>query len=268
MPTTPADRIIALGVALEKGRHEALVIQIPSQPGYALFRHHGLQVIPNESLEIDTGGTDTVILTSRADIVSGTLLKLASALPFPNEDPGLLQFVKRAGDILRKALKSKQPNWEMTALGEIIAHALEIANRLKPRSRGKDTHTAPRDPSTKRPGPPGIPPHIRNEFGDEVAEYLHGGGDDFSISFGWPPSHHRGLLGKRKGPQPHVLVIAGLAGKVVGNLWLPLPSATLKLTQRLICRISAELAERELDPSYAQLILGEMLARDPSQNRR
>jgi hypothetical protein len=52
-----------------------------------------------------------------------------------------------------------------------------------------------------------------------------------------------------------------MPGKVVGNLWLPLPSTKQRLSQGLIDRICLGVAQRDLDASYARVILGEMLAR-------
>jgi hypothetical protein len=102
-------------------------------------------------------------------------------------------------------------------------------------------------------------------MGDEVADYLDAT-SEFSASFDWGSvSKLRGLNRGRTPQTPPCLVVCGLPGKVVGSLWLPLPSANLKLSKRLISRLSAELAERGLDPSYAQLILGEMLARSLHQ---
>ena len=64
------------------------------------------------------------------------------------------------------------------------------------------------------------------------------------------------------------IIICGMAGTVVGKLWLPLVTRTTRLTPSLVRRIVAKLVALKYDPSYAQAVLQEMLARSSTRKRR
>jgi hypothetical protein len=64
------------------------------------------------------------------------------------------------------------------------------------------------------------------------------------------------------------IIVCGVAGSIVGRLWLPLVDRTVKLTPGLVRRIVARLIRLKYDPSYAQAILQEMLARSKPLRHR
>jgi len=252
---SPSDRILALGVALEQGRHEVLIINIPVHPGYALFRSQGLQIVPNEALELDTGGQDTLIVTPRADIVSGVLLQIVSALPCLIGSPELALFVQETAIKLRKARMSPSADWETKALSEIIALGLDLAKRLKMAPRRK--RAAEGIPDTRSPlrHRPEMPPETKRKMRDGFLGWAEAFEGSIDPIMDWGP------LPDNARPSRLTLVICRMPGKVVGNLWLPLPSTKQRLSQGLIDRICLGVAQRDLDASYARVILGEMLAR-------
>ena len=82
------------------------------------------------------------------------------------------------------------------------------------------------------------------------------------------PSMDWGPLPNNSCPSRLTLVICKMPGKIIGNLWLPLPPTKQRLSQDLIDRICLRVAQRDLDASYARVILGEMLARSLGGKRR
>lgn len=125
---TPTDRILKIGSKLEKKGLTAFGAKTPSgHPAY--FRLGGLQIIPSEAEEIDTGKTCRLIITPLAASLSSLVSDLINVL---NKAPAGQQRV----EMLVEEMKTKTFNghsmaadWELSAAKDIVGNALKISER-------------------------------------------------------------------------------------------------------------------------------------------
>lgn len=125
---TSTDRILKIGKKLEKKGLEAFGSSTPGgHPAY--FRAHGLQIIPTEAEEIDTGKTCRLVITSLAAKLSGLvieLLKVLRALPAGQKRvEGLIEELKAR--VFKDMPTSEQ--WEVTAAKDIVSASLKLVER-------------------------------------------------------------------------------------------------------------------------------------------
>lgn len=125
---TPNDRILRIGKKLEKDGLKAFGTKTPTgHPAY--FRACGLQIIPSEAEEIDTGKTCRLIITPLAESLSSLVSELINVL---NKAPaGRLRAEMLVEEMKTKTFKddSRTGDWEIAAAKGIVSIALKISER-------------------------------------------------------------------------------------------------------------------------------------------
>jgi hypothetical protein len=259
------DIITRLGGALEKDAGRSLVVCSTNVLGYALFREHGLQILPDESHEIDTGGSCVLIVSARADVMSGLALRIKDAVEADAAKESIASFCLKLAELLKAKRDSKEPGWEAVAMKDAVSMAIghfskstDIDKKREPRKRidpftGQDLPLPDETPDVELGGWGEVDPmyHLQR------ARRSLRGAMDISEA-------RRGSIAADQGP----IMVCGVAGIMAGKRWLPLVDRATKLTTGLIRRIVARLVRLKCDPSYAQAVLQEMLARSTSRNRR
>ena len=143
---TPTDRILKIGTKLEKNGLKAFGAKTPAgHPAY--FRSGGLQIIPSEAEEIDTGHSCRLIITPLAASLSSLVTDLINVL---NKAPA----GRRRAEMLVEEMKTKTfkddsrtGDWEVAAARGIVSIALKISER----SISEPSHDEPGDWSMMDP---------------------------------------------------------------------------------------------------------------------
>ena len=143
---TPTDRILKIGTKLEKNGLKAFVAKTPAgHPAY--FRSGGLQIIPSEAEEIDTGHSCRLVITPLAASLSSLVTDLINVL---NKAPA----GRRRAEMLVEEMKTKTfkddsrtGDWEVAAARGIVSIALKISER----SISEPSHDEPGDWSMMDP---------------------------------------------------------------------------------------------------------------------
>ena len=264
-PNKLKDTITRLGAALEKDAGQSLVVCSANTLGYALFREQGVQVLPDESHEVDTGGSCLLIITSQAAVMSGLILRMKDVIEAEVSPTVYAQFFVKLAVLLRGKRDGKVKAWEEVAMKDAVSLALDYFSK-NPVGGKKAQLRKKVDPFTGQSA----------ELPDELPQGDGGAwGNELPLGY-W--THAKRTLrhsiqvqeGRSKGEfeSAPAIIVCGVAGSLVGRLWLPLVDRTIKLTPGLIRRIVARLIRLKYDPSYAQAILQEMLARSkPTRHR-
>jgi hypothetical protein len=125
---TPTDRILRIGKKLEKNGLKAFGAKTPAgQPAY--FRACGIQIIPSEAEEIDTGKTCRLVITPYAESLSALVADLIKALK--TGASGAQRTEALMEEMKAKTFKSapRLGEWEVSAAKDIVSSALKIAER-------------------------------------------------------------------------------------------------------------------------------------------
>jgi hypothetical protein len=268
-PNKLMDTITRLGAALEKDAGQSLVVCSTNSLGYALFREQGMQVLPDESHEVDTGGGCLLIVTNRAAVMSGLILRMKGVVEAEVSPTVYAQFCVKLAVLLRGKRDGKAKGWEEGAMKDAVSLALDYfsknsvgAKKAQPRKKV--------DPFT------GQSAELPAELPDKLPQGDGGAwGDELPLGY-WTHAKRtlRNAMQVQEGPSKGesesapAIIVCGVAGSIVGRLWLPLVDRTVKLTPGLVRRIVARLIRLKYDPSYAQAILQEMLARSKPLRHR
>ena len=138
MPSmTPHDQILRIGKKLEKNGLKAFGTKTPTgHPAY--FRACGLQIIPSEFEEIDTGKTCRLIITPYAASLSALVADLVKALK--TGASGAQRTEALVEEMKTKTFKDapRAGEWEGVAAKDIVSSALKIAERYFSESRTEE----------------------------------------------------------------------------------------------------------------------------------
>jgi hypothetical protein len=125
---TPTDMILKIGTKLEKNGLKAFGAKTPSgHPAY--FRSGGLQIIPSEAEEIDTGHSCRLVITPLAENLSSLVTDLINVL---NKAPAGQQRAEMLVEEMKtKTFKddARTGDWEVAAAKEIVSIALKTSER-------------------------------------------------------------------------------------------------------------------------------------------
>ena len=125
---TPTDRILKIGTKLENDGLKAFVATTPTgHPAY--FRACGLQIIPSEAEEIDTGHSCRLVITPLAASLSSLVTDLVNVLKAA--PAGQKRFEAFVEEIKTKTFKevTEAGEWEVNAAKGIVSAALKISDR-------------------------------------------------------------------------------------------------------------------------------------------
>jgi hypothetical protein len=133
---TPTDQILRIGKKLEKDGLKAFGTKTPTgHPAY--FRACGLQIIPSEAEEIDTGKTCRLIITPLAASLSALVTDLIKALK--TGASGAQRTEALMEEMKTKTFKDapRAGEWEVAAAKDIVCAALKISERTFSESRAE-----------------------------------------------------------------------------------------------------------------------------------
>ena len=264
-PKKHMDTLMKLGAALEKNAGRSLIVRSTNILGYALFREYGLQILPDESHEIDTGGHCLLVLTTRADVMSGLALRIKEAVQADVPQSVTAQYYVKLSALLKTKRESKEPGWEGGAMKDAVSLALSHFSQIPNRDQKSDSRNKT-DPFTGLPIEALEEPQTE-EFGEWLDEHPMAYFELSRRSLR-RPIQLRDIKRTDETINATAIIICGVAGTVAGKLWLPLVDRTTKITPRLIRRIVNRLVLLKYNPSYAQAVMQEMLARSKPRNRR
>jgi len=125
---TPTERILIIGKKLEKNGLKAFGATTPAgHPAY--FRAYGLQIIPSEAEEIDTGHSCRLVITPLAASLSSLVTDLINVLKAA--PAGQKRFEAFVEELKIKTFKDipEVGEWEVNAAKGIVSAALKISDR-------------------------------------------------------------------------------------------------------------------------------------------
>ena len=258
---TPTDRILKIGTKLEKAGLKAFETKTPSgQPAY--FRAGGLQIIPSEAEEIDTGKTCRLIITPLAanlsSLVADLIKVLRSALG------GQQRAEKLVSEMKTKTFKdyARAGDWEVAAAKGIVSLALKISERSIPEPpRDERVDWSMMDPFT------GEKLEHRSEDWRHAREILGRYGSRGmpkpSRAFTFSASQVReSALGDLSW-----LEVRAHLGVVVGGYWIPIGNATKLSGAGAQLELVKALRRKGLKPDIALTIIANARKR-PKRNGR
>lgn len=246
---TPTDRILRIGKKLEKEGLKAFGAKTPTgHPAY--FRACGLQIIPSEAEEIDTGKTCRLIITLLAANLSALVTGLIKALK--TGASGVRRAEALIEEMKAKTFKdiSTTRGWEAAAAKEIVSSALKIAEHTFPESTAEvQDEWSIMDPFTGE-----IHEHRQVHWrharemlgryaGREMsrpASSLRAGASDFP-----------GLVDR------HLtwLEVRGHLGVVIGGYWIPVGNVTRLTGRTAQLGLTKSLLRKGLKPDIALTII-------------
>jgi hypothetical protein len=246
---TPTDRILKIGTKLEKNGLKAFGAKTPSgHPAY--FRSGGLQIIPSEAEEIDTGHSCRLVITPLAANLSSLVTDLINVL---NKAPAGQQRAEMLVEEMKtKTFKddARAGDWEVAAAKEIVSIALKTSER----AISELSHDEPDDWSRIDP------------FTGEILEHRR---EDWR--------HAREILGRyasREMPKSARTITVGAStargsgasdltwlevrahlGVVVGGYWIPIGNATTLSGAGAQLELVKALRRKGLKPDIALTII-------------
>jgi len=258
---SPTDRILKIGTKLEKSGLKAFGAKTPTgHPVY--FRAAGIQIIPNEAEEIDTGKTCRVVITPLAASLSALVSVLIKALK-----AGMLGAQRTEAlmeEMMTKTFKDapRSGEWEVTAAKDIVSAALKIAERSFSDSRTEELDDW----------------SMMDSFTGEVHEHRQE-----------PWRHAREILSRYAGrgrPRPDVplrsvvsdingsvdrhltwLEVRAHLGVVIGGYWIPIGNVTRLSSSTAQLRLTKALLRKGLKPDIALTIIANAGKRPKGKGR-
>lgn len=246
---TPTDRILKIGSKLEKKGLSAFGAKTPSgHPAY--FRSGGLQIIPSEAEEIDTGKTCRLIITPLAASLSSLVSDLINIL---NKAPAGQQRAEMLVEEMKnKTFKdhARAAGWEVAAAKEIVGISLKISER----SISEPSLDEPDDWSRIDPFTGEILEHRREDWRharEILGRYSSRGMPKpvraIAVS---APSGRRSVAGELTW-----LDVRAHLGVVVGGYWIPIGNATTLSGAGAQLELVKALRRKGLKPDIALTII-------------
>lgn len=258
---TPTDRILKIGTKLEKNGLKAFSAKTPAgHPAY--FRTGGLQIIPSEAEEIDTGHSCRLVITPLAANLASLVTELINVL---NKAPA----GQRRAEMLVDEMKAKTfkdderaGDWEVAAAKGIVTSALKISERpISEPSRDEPDDSTMMDPFTGE-----IFEHRRDDWRharEILGRYASRGMPKpaHTITVSTPPGRVSGASNLTW------LEVRAHLGVVVDGYWIPTGNATtLSGTAAQLALVRA-LRRKGLKPDIALTIIANARKR-PKRNGR
>jgi hypothetical protein len=246
---TPNDRILRIGKKLEKDGLKAFVSRTPTgQPAY--FRACGLQIIPSEAEEIDTGKTCRLIITPLAGSLSALVTDLIKALK--TGVSGSQRTEALIEEMKTKTFKDapRSGEWEVTAAKDIVSSALKIAERTFTVSRSEEQY----DWSMMDPFTGEIHEHRQENWrhAREILSRYAGRGKPR------PDVTLRSVVSDINGPVDRHLTwreVRAHLGVVIGGYWIPVGNVTRLSGSTAQLELAKTLLRKGLKPDIALTII-------------
>jgi hypothetical protein len=248
-PMTPTDRILKIGKKLEKNGLKAFGSTTPGgQPAY--FRAHGLQIIPSEADELDTGKTCRLVITSLAANLSGLVtavikvLKVLSAGQKRTE--GFIEELKTK--VFKDMPTSEQ--WEAAVAMNIVSISLKMVERefeASPETESDDWSGF--DPSTGE-----ITDH-QSRYWSRAQEILrnHSGRGRHDLTK--PIEARYSMRTQQSSPLLQWVEVLGIIGVDIAGFWIPVVSPAGLAGPRKQAELVKALRRKKLKPDIALTII-------------
>lgn len=257
---SPTDRILRIGKKLEKTGFKGFGHTTPSgHPAY--FRAQGLQIIPSEAEEIDTGKSCRLVITPLAASLSGLIsdiLKVLAELP-----AGLRRVESLIHELKTNLFKGASPpgDWEQSVAKNIVSASLKLAERQFEDAQAKCEDWGGLDPFTCD-----INEHRRNDW-SHAQEILgrHLGYRRRSATFPSEPPCAQSLMSSA--PTLQWVDVLGHVGVVISGFWIPVVGIERLAGPRRQAALVKALIRRNLKPDIGLTIIANR-AKKPKRSSR
>lgn len=254
-------QLLKLGSTLEKGEEHKIVVKAPSgDPMF--FRASGLQVIPSEDQELDTGGSCVLVINPQAALLSGVIIRCLRVLGLEAGRERAKKVVKEMGECLVRDRGQTAGAWEGQAAKDLVTIALKWSEKPAKKERPEISQLGeeiPTDPFTGEPIPEELMPQWRmakrraarqmREEEDTLMQFtMEACADD-----------------KKEGKDGWV-VIGGLQGVIAADAWYPVVGPEDQIDEKVIRKVAKGLARRGLKPELAMTVLANIRCRDAQKN--
>jgi hypothetical protein len=255
-------QLLKLGATLEKGADHKIVVKAPSgDPMF--FRAGGLQVIPCESEELDTGGSCALIITAQAALLSGVIIRCLRVLGLEAGRERAKRVVKEMGERLVRDRGQAAGTWEGRAAKDLVTIALKWAEKpvkKEGQDRQQPDEEIPTHPLTGEPMPEELIPHWRMAK-RRAARQMREAEEDVLMQF----TMEACAEGKKDANNGWV-VVGGVQGVVAGDAWYPVVGPEDQIDEKVIRKVAKGLARKGLKAELAMTVLANIRCRDAKKN--
>ena len=256
-------QLLKLGATLEKGEEHKIVVKAPSgDPMF--FRASGLQVIPSEDQELDTGGSCILVINPQAALLSGVIIRCLRALGLEAGRERAKKVVKEMSERLVRDRGQAAGAWEGQAAKDLVTIALKWSEKPAKKDRSDTSQLGeeiPTDPFTGEPITEQTMPNWR--MAKRMAARQMREEEDTLMKF----TMEACAEDKGEGKDGWV-VIGGLQGVIVADTWYPVIGPEEQINEKVIRKVAKVLARRGLKPELAMTVLANIRCRDAHKNAK
>ncbi len=254
--------LLKIGATLEKGAGHKIVVNGPSGTPM-FFRAGGLQVIPCESEELDTGGSCVLIISSQAALLSGVIIRCLRVLDLQPGREQARKVVKEMGERLVRDRGQAAGTWEGQAAKDLVTIALKWAERPVKRGRSdsqQPDEESPTHPLTGEPMPEELISHWRMAK-RRAARQMREGEEDILMQFTM-----EACASGKKDVNNGWVVVGGVQGVIAGDAWYPVVGPEDRIDEKVIRKVAKGLARKGLKAELAMTVLANIRCRDTKKN--
>ena len=250
--------LLKIGVSLEKGADHKIIVKAPSGDP-VFFRAGGLQVIPCESEELDTGGTCILIINAQAALLSGVIIRCLRVLGLIAGRERAKRLVKEMGERLVRDRGQAAGTWEGQAAKDLVTIALKWAEQPEKKERQVGhqlEREIPTHPLTGEPMPEELMPHWRMAQ-RRAARQMPEAEEDVLMQF----TMEACAQGKQQAKDAW-FIVGGIQGVIAGEAWYPVVGPDDHIDEKVIRKVVKGLARRGLKAELAMTVLANIRCRD------
>lgn len=257
-------QLLKLGATLEKGEEQKIVVKAPSgDPMF--FRASGLQVIPSEDQELDTGGSCVLVINPQAALLSGVIIRCLRVLGLEAGRERAKKVVKEMSERLVRDRGQAAGAWEGQAAKDLVTIALKWSEKPVKKERPETSQLGeeiPTDPFTGEPIPEELMPQWRMAK-RRAARQMREAEEDALMQFTMEACAER-----QKEVRDGWVVIGGLQGVIAADAWYPVVGPEDRIDEKVIRKVAKGLARRGLKPELAMTVLANIRCRDAKKNAK
>jgi hypothetical protein len=246
---TPADRILKIGKKLERNGLKAFGNTTPGgQPAY--FRAHGLQIIPSEAEELDTGKACRLVITLLAANLSGLVFDVIAVIR--RQSAGQRRAEALIEELKAKAFQdiAKSDQWESAVAKNIISVSLKLTEHKFEDSPVDDADNWSRlDPLT------GDINEYQRHYWSHAQEILRRNAGSERSRMTQPFEARYSMSSPPVAALPAWVEILGHVGVVISGFWIPVVSPVGLAGPRKQADLVRVLRRKNLKPDVALTII-------------
>lgn len=256
--------LLKLGATLAKGEANKIVVKAPSgDPMF--FRAAGLQVIPSEAEELDTGGSCILVINAHAALFSGVIIRCLRVLGLEAGCGRAKKFVKEMAECLVRDRGQAAGTWEGQAAKDLVTIALKWVEKPEKKDRPgrhQSDEEIPTHPLTGEPMPDELIPHWRKARLRAVRQ-MRESDEDTLMQFTMETCAE-----DKKAEKEGWVVIGGLHGVIAAGAWYPVVGPDDQIDEKVIRKVAKGLARRGLKPELAMTVLANIRCRDAQKSAK